>query len=330
MVFHRVITEHPPNVGVDVSGLNGYSLSQRQMYLSCNFPLPRVLPKEFEIVMPGRAARKITTDTFVNFRAVEIDMVLECAGNGRTLMDPVPDGTPWDLGAVSAITVGGVRLAEVLGGVPESVLDLVFTGADGYEFSLDREMALSRRPILATHIGGEPLDAQHGAPVRLIVPGHYAMKSVKWLVGIKGVTSPFRGHFVEKYRYYDDTTEPEGTPVADIAVRSVISSPLQGDGFTQGEIDIRGSAWSGKGEVDRVELSIDGGASWERADLVVREVGGRFAAVKWALTVEVEPGEMEIMVRATDSTGESQPLESRWNANGYANNVVHRIAVAIS
>lgn len=330
MVFHRVLSERPPNFGVEVSGLNGYSLSQRQMFLRCNFPVPNVLPDGFDIVMPDRAVRKVSTGTFFNYREVEIDMVLECAGNGRALMDPIPEGTPWELGGVSPITVGGVRLVDVLGAIPESVVDLVFTGADGYQFSLDREMALSRRPILATHIGGEPLDAQHGAPIRLVVPGHYAMKSVKWLMSIEGIPFPFRGHFVQKYRYYQDPSEPEREPVADIAVRSIISSPVEGDTLIEGDLDVRGSAWSGKGEVTAVDVSIDGGKTWEQADLVVREVGGRFAPVRWAVTFDVEPGEVEIVARATDSSGDTQPLESRWNVNGYANNVVHRTRVEVS
>ncbi|MGD2042643.1 MAG: molybdopterin-dependent oxidoreductase [Acidimicrobiia bacterium] len=324
------MSERPPNIGVDVSGLNGYSLSQKQMFLRCNFPVPNVLPEGFDIVMPDRATRKVTAQTFFNYREVEIDMVLECAGNGRTLMSPVPEGVAWGLGGVSPITVGGVRLVDVLGSIPESVVDLVFTGADGYQFSIDREMALSRRPILATHIGGEPLDTQHGAPIRLFVPGHYAMKSVKWLMSIEGTPFPFRGHFVQKYRYYQDTSEAEREPVADIAVRSIISSPVEGDTFTEGGMDVRGSAWSGKGEITAVEVSIDGGESWLPTDLVVREVGGRFAPVRWAVTFDVEPGSVEIIARATDSTGETQPLESRWNVNGYANNVVHRIVVEVS
>lgn len=329
MVSRRVISERPPNEGIDVSALDGYSMSQQQMFVRCNFPVPAVLPHELRIVMPDRPGRQVSVATLSNYQAVEIDMVLECAGNGRILMDPVPEGTPWDLGAASPITIGGVKLADVLGSIPDSVVDLVFTGADGYQFSLDRQTALSRRPVLATHIGDEPLDRHHGAPMRLLVPGQYAMKSVKWLVTIEGIPFPFRGHFVEKYRYYRDTTEPEETPVGAIAVRSVISSPRNGEMLNIGEIDIRGSAWSGSGYVDSVEVSVDGGESWAPADVVVREVGGTFAAVRWALTVSVEPGSVEIMARATDSTGETQPLEARWNANGYANNVIHRIDVEV-
>lgn len=325
------MTEHPPNIGVDVSGLDGASHTQKQMFVRSNFPVPNVLPDGIDIVVPDRAARRLTMEMLSGYREVEIDMVLECAGNGRVLMSPVPEGTAWGLEAASPITVRGVRFVDVLGSLPESVVEVVFTGADGYQFSIDRELALTRRPILATHIGGEPLDEQHGAPIRLFVPGHYAMKSVKSLTRVEAVRNPFQGHFVQKYRYFQDADEPSEAPVADIKVRSVISSPLQGDSFTDGVIDIRGSAWSGTGEVESVEVSIDGGASWEAAHLMMAgEVWGPFAPVRWAITAAVAPGKVEIMARATDSSGATQPMESRWNVNGYANNVVHRLTVDVS
>jgi DMSO/TMAO reductase YedYZ molybdopterin-dependent catalytic subunit len=266
---------------------------------------------------------------FFNYREVQIDMVLECASNGRALMDPVPDGVPWEFGGASPITVSGIRLVDLLGNLPDSVVELVFTGVDGYQFSIERELALSRRPILATHIGGEALDARHGGPVRLIVPGQYAMKSVKSLHRVEGVTSPFSGYFVRKYRYYRDEQAPEGSPVAAIEVRSIISSPRHGDRFTEGSIDVRGSSWTGNGEVTAVEVSVDGGHSWDPADLVMREVGGPFAPVRWAITLEVDPGTVEIVARATDSSGSTQPLDPRWNVNGYGNNVAHRIEVVV-
>ncbi len=339
MVHHRVITEQPPNIGVTVAGLTGVSLSQQQMYVRCNFPLPRVVPDGFHLVMPGKKSRFVTREHLRAHEQVTRDMVLECAGNGRSLMTPVPGGTRWDLDGVSAITVGGCRLDGVLGPIPEEITEFVFTGADvglvaegkrvPYQFSISRELAESSTPILATHIGGEPLDKVHGGPIRLIVPGHYAMKSVKWLTRIEGVTGPFRGHFVEKYRYYSDTSEPEQAPVDEINVRSVISSPLHGESVRAGAVEIRGSAWSGRSEVDEVEVSVDGGETWHQADLVRRPTRGPWAPVQWVHTTDVMSGRLQIMSRATDEHGATQPLEARWNANGYGNNVVHRVTVEV-
>jgi DMSO/TMAO reductase YedYZ molybdopterin-dependent catalytic subunit len=339
LVYHRVISDRPPNTGVTVEGLTGESLSQQQMFVRCNFAVPFSPPTGFELVVPGRKSRFITTEQFRPFQEVHRDVVLECAGNGRTLMSPTPEGTEWALDGASPITISGYRLTDVLGRLPEDVVELVFTGADigtvtpegrvPYQFSISRELAESTVPVLVTHIGGEPLNIQHGAPIRLVVPGHYAMKSVKWLVRVEGVTTPFHGHFMQKYRYLGDSSQMNGTPVGEIAVRSVISSPRAGEPVPAGQVEIRGSAWSGASEIASVEVSFDGGENWHRADLVQRQTGGRWAPVRWAYTAEPEPGKLEIMARATDDSGASQPLEPRWNRNGYANNVIQRVEVQV-
>ncbi len=339
MVDHRVITESPPNVGVKTEGLTGELLSQQQMYVRCNFQVPRAVPDQFELVLPGKNPRQIGTGQFGSLEQVDRDMVLECAGNGRALMDPQPEGTEWEFDGASPITVSGVRLSDVLGPLPEEVVELVFTGADAgktpqgrripYQFSISRELAESPAPMLVTHIGGEPLDEIHGGPIRLVVPGHYAMKSVKWLVQVEGVTEPFRGYFVEKYRYYRDSLEPTGAPVAELAVRSVVAKPVDGETVSDDVLEISGSAWSGSSGISSVEVSVDGGENWHEADLVRRQTGSRWAPVRWAWTTRAEPGRVEIMARATDEDGATQPLEPRWNANGYANNVVHRVNVDV-
>lgn len=334
----RVLSEHPPNVGVALDQLGGGALSQREMYVRCNFAVPSSPPDGFELVVPGKRSRLVTLADLDELDLVERDLVLECAGNGRTLMNPVPEGTPWDLDGVSPVSVAGYRLADVLGDVPADVVNVVSTGADAgtvepegrvpYQFSISRELAMSTTPLLVTHIGGEPLDLVHGAPIRLIVPGHYAMLSVKWLVRVEATTTPFEGHFVKKYRYYDDDIEPERAPVGEIAVRSVIATPDDGDTVPAGVLEITGSAWSGSSEVISVDVSVDGGETWEQAEPLPGS-GEAWAAVRWRMTVEAAPGPLEIIARATDDSGATQPLEPRWNANGFANNVVHRVKVQV-
>lgn len=340
MVHHRVLDENPPNTGVEVDGLTGELLTQQQMFVRSNFAVPLYPPDGFELVIPGRPSRLMTPEHLHPFQPVDRDIVLECAGNGRAFMDPIPEGTAWMLDGASPITVGGVRLRDVLGPLPDEVVEVVFTGADmgttsdggrvPYQFSISRELAESAVPMLVTHIGNEPLTVLHGAPIRLVVPGHYGMKSVKWLVRVEAVTEPFNGYFVERYRYLGDPTEAEGAPVGEIAVRSVISSPLDGDVLPAEPLEISGSAWSGTGEIASVQVSVDGGDTWQEAELVRRQVGGRWAPVKWAATADVSPGSVEVVARATDESGATQPLESRWNANGYANNVTHRITIEVA
>lgn len=336
MVHHRVISERPPNKGVRVEGLTGESLDQQQMFVRNHFAPPLTTPTGFELAVPGRRSKFITLEQFTPFQRVNRDIVLECAGNGRSLMSPVPSGTPWGLDGVSAITVTGYRLNEVLGSLPDEVGEVVFTGADTgiadvgrvpYQYSISRELALSTVPLLVTHIGGDALDRLHGGPIRLIVPGYYGMMSVKWLIKVEAVLEPFAGHFTDLYRYYDDDHEEEGSPVGPIAVRSVISSPHVGEFVSAHSFDVKGSAWAGTSEIAMVEVSIDGGETWGQADLIRRETGGRWAPIRWAYTGEPETGPVEIVARATDEAGAVQPMQPRWNANGYANNVVHRVQV---
>lgn len=337
MPLHRPITDAPLNVGVESGMLDGDSLRQEQMYVRNNFKMPYRPPEGFDVVVPGKAPRHVTMGLLSTFREVEVDLVLECAGNGRTLMEPVPEGTQWSLDAASPISVVGFRLADVLGDLPEGVKSVVFTGADeghvpiegkqNYQFSISRDMAHSKLPILATHIGGEPLTLEHGAPVRLIVPGQYAMKSVKWLTRIEAIPYRFQGYFVRKYRFFRDSQEPDATPVGAIAVRSVISAPQDLTTVASGLMDVRGSAWTGTGEVTAVEVSADDGVTWEEAELVRHSTGGRFAPVHWAAALDLKPGMAVLVARATDSSGATQPLDPRWNSNGYANNVVQRVTV---
>ena len=329
----------PLNTGVDPTLLDGGSLSQDQMFRRNNFKIPYRPPTGFEVVVPGRATRRVSMDLLETFREVEVDLVLECAGNGRTLMSPVPDGTPWGLDAASPISVVGVHLIDVLGELPENIKSVVFTGADegevpiegkqNYQFSITRDLAQSKLPILATHMGGDPLTLEHGAPVRLIVPGHYAMKSVKWLIRIEALPYRFQGHFVRKYRYFKDDIEDDSSPVGPISVRSLISFPLEESVVSPGVIDVRGSAWTGNGEVTRVEVSADDGETWEDAQLVRQSTGGRYAPARWAAALDLRPGTAVLVARATDSSGATQPLEARWNTGGYANNVVHRVKVQV-
>ncbi|HEU4319796.1 MAG TPA: molybdopterin-dependent oxidoreductase [Acidimicrobiia bacterium] len=339
MPHSRVLTRDPPNVGVNPKNLNGEALVQSDMFVRCNFPVPR-MPSGFDLIIPGRAPRRVTVETLDDFREVEIDMVLECAGNGRTLMEPVPEGVAWDLDAVSPICVRGIHLSDLLGPLPESIVSVVFTGADHgivpfagdipYRFSLTRELAMARAPLIVTHINNEHLTAEHGGPMRLMVPGHYGMKSVKWLTRVQAVAYPFQGHFVRRYRFEKDSVAEEGAPVDEIAVRSAISHPSEGDAVFAGSVDVSGSAWTGAGDITKVEVSVDGGKVWLEADIVRELTAGRFAPIQWTIPVEFEAGTVELMSRATDSSGATQPLRPRWNSGGYANNVVHRVTFDIA
>lgn len=329
------ITTDPPNAGTPIELLDGSPLTPDDVYLRNNFAVPERGPDHVHVAIPGRRF-VLTLADLKAMPSVEIPMVLECAGNGRTFMDPVPDGTPWDMGAVSPVIFEGVELPHALGAIPDEVTELVFTGIDSgevspghqanYQFSLERPVW--DRAILALRLGGRPLGIDHGGPIRLVVPGHYGMKSVKWVATIEGVNAPFRAHFVDKYRYLSDDTVSQSAPVREIRVRSLIASPQDNEQLAGGRIEVVGSAWTGTGAVTTVEISVDGGEAWFPTKLSAPP--SEFAPVTWSTGLDLAPGDHEIMARATDSGGNIQPLQPRWNINGYGNNVVHRVRFQIT
>lgn len=329
------LTSHPPNAGVDPSVMGGKPMSQSAMYMRNNFPIPDRAPEWFVVSMPGLPERALTVQELEAHERVRDRIVLECAGNGRALMSPVPEGTPWRLGGVSLIDVEGVRLKDALGVVPDNVVEIVLTGADtgevtpegeiNYQFSLRRDTALSNDPLLVTHIGGEPLTMEHGAPVRLVVRRRYAMMSVKWLTRIEGIDHAFEGHFVSKYRYFGDDDEPDGTRVGLMRPRSLIAAPGDGDIIPAGKVTVEGSAWSSSNDVSKVQVS-GGGTTWIDAEMTEKGPG----LVTWSADLDMTAGVATILTRAMDRTGAIQPESPRWNRNGYANNVQHAIVVTVA
>jgi hypothetical protein len=110
----------------------------------------------------------------------------------------------------------------------------------------------------------------------------------------------------------------------------MISSPVDEETVSTGLVDIKGSAWTGNGEVVKVEVSADDGENWADAELVRHSTGGRFAPVHWAAALDLKEGSAVLVARATDSSGSVQPLDSRWNSGGYANNAVHRVKIQVA
>ncbi len=308
-------------------------------YTRSNFEVPTVDLDAWRLTVSGLVddPMVLSMSDIMSFGESMELVTLECAGNGRILMDPIPSGAPWGLGAVSVAEFTGAPLARVLAAANplRDVVDFVFTGLDrgrvepegdiNYAFSLDAGTALSPGPILAWQMNGESLTPTHGAPLRLLVPSSYGMASVKWLTSITAIDERFTGHFRLKYRYLGDPIASEGENVGPIRVRSLIVSP--GDGEDIGErTEINGVAWSGSGGIESVTIQVDDG-DWVEAGLGTPL--GPFAPTPWSMSISLQPGSRSIRARATDSAGNVQPLESIWNRNGYANNVAHTVGVRV-
>ncbi|MDA2979153.1 MAG: molybdopterin-dependent oxidoreductase [Actinomycetota bacterium] len=335
----ELVSLEPPNAGTPLSHQDGRVVPQDHAYVRSNFPIPSRGEDDWAIALSLVREYERTLDDLRAFPAASVTMMLECAGNGRTLMNPVPGGTPWTLGGASMTSFEGVWLRDVLASfeIPSDAVELVFRGADegvvpedghiAYEFSITVDEATTGDAMLAWSMAGTPLSREHGAPIRLVVPGEYAMKSVKWLRSVRSVTEPFVGHFVRKYRYYGDEEVTEAAPVGPIQLRALIASPADSSSVLRGQLMVEGAAWSSASQIVNVSVSGDGGRSWSDADL--GEQLTPYAAVPWSCSVVVGPSRAEIVARATDADGRSQPLEPRWNTTGYGNNVVHRVSVDV-
>ncbi len=279
------------------------------------------------------------------FPPVTTRVTLECAGNGRALLTPRPVSQPWLVEAVGTAEWTGVPLRLLLAeaGVEAGAVEVVFTGADhgvergeeqDYQRSLPLDVALGTEPevLVAYAMNGAPLPPQHGRPLRLIVPGWYGMAQVKWLREVRVVDEPFTG-FQQRVAYrIRAQAEEEGVPVTRIAPRALLIPPGFPDFMsrtrvvTPGHVTLDGRAWSGWAPVTRVEVSTDGGRSWQEAELEP-DGGHPWAWRRWRLGWTATPGEHELSAQATDAQGRTQPLRQPWNRGGFANNLVQRVRV---
>jgi DMSO/TMAO reductase YedYZ molybdopterin-dependent catalytic subunit len=343
LVVHRA---HPLNAETSIPALiGGVVMPNAHFYVRNHFQIPNLDPASWRLEVGGVVERPLAL-SLAQLRAMPSEtavVTLECAGNGRAQLDPSVPGEPWGLGAVSTAEWTGVPLTEVLdrAGLMPSARDVVFQGADSgivdgrsgvtrFERGLDVEQLRDAGALLAFAMNGEALPVQHGYPVRLIVPGWYAVASVKWLTRIQIVDEPFAGYYqLDKYQYEwvrDGHVERE--PVTLQQVRSLIVEPRSDQTLSTGETLIRGVAWSGAAPIARVAVSI-GDSPWQQATLTGERQRGRWQW--WQLRAQLDsPGQIILRARATDLAGRTQPDHPRWNAHGYGNNAVQPTVVNVS
>jgi len=314
-------------------------------YLLIHYDIPAIDPTTFELVIDGVVGSPLSLDLDAIRSRPKVTAVvtLECAGNGRARLLPRPVSQPWLTEAVGTARWSGTPLLGLLqeAGIAEEAVDVVFTGADhGIERGLEQDYqralpvteALREDVLLAYEMNGAPLPPQHGAPLRLVVPGWYGMAHVKWLRRITLVAQPFDGFQMRAYRLRDTPDEP-GVPVTRIEPRALLVPPGFPDFMSRrrvvrsGPVRIEGRAWSGWAPVSKVEVSIDGGDTWEPADLERAQASHGWA--RWTWTWQSELGSYVLACRATDASGRTQPLGQRWSRGGFANNTIQRVPVIV-
>ncbi len=334
------------NHGMPLEGMRWDVTPVGMHYLLTHYDIPWIDPTSWRLAIGGLVERELTL-TLDDVRArpsVTATVTMECAGNGRARLRPRPVSQPWLHEAVGTMEWTGTPLGALLRecGPSDDASHVVFTGTDhgvergkeqDYQRGLTLDQAMADEVLLAYGCNGIALPPQHGFPVRLLMPGWYGMASVKWLRSIEIVDEPFEGYQQTAYALRQESGEP-GEPLTRIAPRALVVPPGWPDfmsrrRFTRPESQvIEGRAWSGWGEVAQVQVTTDGGSTWE--DATLEPPVGRHAWRRWTLPWTPEPGSYVVAARATDATGRTQPVEPSWNRGGFANTTTQHIHVLVT
>jgi sulfite oxidase len=344
--------EEPFNAETGLAALAEGSLTATDaFYVRGHGAVPEVDPAGWRLRVHGLVERELDlslTTLREAFREQTVTATLQCAGNRRAGLIAIRDipGAPWGPGATGTATWTGVALADVLAlaGPLREAAHVGFVGADRspeakpaqhFGGSIPFDKACRPEVLLAWAMNGEPLPPVHGAPLRVVVPGYIGARSVKWLERIEVRSAPWEGHFQRvAYRLLPEDGTPgpgAGIPLGLVALNADLLSPVDGETVPAGPVEVRGYAFAGgERHVARVDVSIDGGASWSQAELL--DDRGRWAWRHWRITVDLVPGEHEILVRAWDSSAATQPESEAalWNPKGYVNNARPRARVHVA
>jgi sulfite oxidase len=336
----KVVSHDPINAEIPVPGLSHFITPNDLFFMRNRFAHPDLAAEGWTLTVDGAVRQRCRIDLgqLRDMGERTIAVTLECAGNGRTAFSPPAEGEPWDYGAVSTAWWTGVPLASVLerAGLSEAAVEILTEGADSgsvsddgkavhFARSLPLEKALHPDTLLAYAMNGEPLPREHGHPVRLIVPGWYGMASVKWVTHMAALTEPFQGFFQRERYVFSSGGSVE--PVTTVRMRSLISSPVDGEALNPGSVIVSGLAWSGVEPVDSVEVSTDGGNTWEVAGWT--DEAGPHAWRRWEYEWPAAAGHYAVQSRARAASGAGQPTTAVWNRLGYANNGVQTVRVQV-
>lgn len=338
----EIIGFDPLNAETPQSRLAESITPPESVYVRTNFGVPRLDADHHEIQIDGAVAAPFAIDVseLRQMPRISYANTMECAGNDRLSMRPVPRGEPWKGGAISTTSWTGVPLRDVLAraSIADDAVEILVEGADcgeradadgkgpvRFARALPIADALAPQTLLALEMNGAPLTPVHGAPVRLVVPGWYGMASVKWVTRLSVLTTPYAGYFQTRRYVYKQGALIE--PVRRMRVKSIIVAPADGVVANMGTLRVWGWAWSGDGTIERVEVAAGDGA-WQPATLDARTSSHSW--VRWQREITLErPGRLVLRSRAIDSSGAAQPDVAAWNELGYGNNAIQATIIDV-
>jgi DMSO/TMAO reductase YedYZ molybdopterin-dependent catalytic subunit len=348
-------TFRPPNFETPLTELHSAFTANDAFFVRYHLAaIPEVAARSWRLRVGGASTKsslELSLDELKRgFERVILPAINQCSGNRRGLFVPRVPGVQWGNGAMGNATWSGVRLRDVLRkcGVQADALEVVFDGADtallpqtpDFQKSLPIDRALDDNTLIAFEMNGHPLPHFNGAPARLIVPGWTATYWVKHLTSIRVQGQPFDGFWMKSayriptgafpgVRFVSQET-PETTPITQILVNSLITSPAPDTRITHNRpAELSGWAWDGGTGISAVDVSTDGGLNW-RAAALGKDLG-RFAWRGFRFPLDTSrPGRLAVAVRATSRSGEQQPEKLTVNPAGYHHNKILSLSLEVA
>jgi sulfane dehydrogenase subunit SoxC len=294
--------------------------------------VPQIDPHRHRLMIHGmvRAPRIFTMDELMRFPSVSRVHFIECGANtGMEWGNVAVPTVQYTHGMIGCSEWTGVLLSTLLDevGVERKAAYLLAEGADGASLTRTIPLAMALDDVLVAYgQNGEMLRPEQGYPLRLVVPGVQGVSSVKWLRRLKLGDVPWNTreeslHYVDllsdgKHRQYTWIQE----------AKSVITSPSGGQVILdRGYHEIQGLAWSGRGRVKRVDVSMDGGRNWRTATL--QEPVHAKALTRFRIDWSWDGGPALLQSRVMDDTGYVQPTIRQLRAVRGSRSIYHNNAI---
>lgn len=313
-----------------------------RLYIRNNLPVPDddiVADRDaWQVSIEGvKKPKKLTVGELKTMGLTSVAMVLQCGGNGRGFFEHGASGSQWRAGAAGNVVWSGVPLKDViaaLGGPANGMKFLTSTGGEILPKGLDPDQIQVERSVpidkalddvlLAWEMNGQPIPLVHGGPLRVIVPGYYGCNNIKYVKRVALTPKESTSHMQQssyRLRPIGEPSSPDQPTMWDMNVKSFITGPgaKPGETVKAGHQVIRGVAFGGDEAVQGVEVSIDGGKSWQTAELYGADMG-RYAWRTFQLEAKLPAGKLQLASRATSVSGEVQPENRVENERGYGDN----------
>ena len=320
--------EDPLNLEMPFETLRDFITPMESFYVRTHFPIPKIDKKDWRLRIEGEVENPLEFryEDLLKMKALTIPVTLECAGNNRNFLEPKVKGVQWGLGAVGTANWTGVPLSILLErvGVKSKAREVILQGADGgtledakaptgkLKFARSIPLGKAKDVLLAYKMNDTDLPPENGFPLRAIVPAWYAMASIKWLQRITITDRRFTGYYqTMDYAYWarrGDTAEL--VPITEMQVKAEIARPVAGDIVpASSNLRVHGAAWTSDAEITKVELTTDGGSTWNEAKLVGEAKPNAWRLWEFNWETPTKPGKHTLIARAIDSNGRTQPIE---------------------